>query len=705
MEVYHFMNDLVLRNTPKIAEYIVFENYESNSGCDEYKIYSSDKKVVIAANSSIAKAMGYYRYLKDFCNILITSGEYDISYVKAAPLPEKEIFYSVPQKHRLAFTYERYAADIDGWGFDRWEKELDFLAMHGVNAPVILTGTDGVLYKMLMDFRFKKETALEFIAGSGYFYHQLKGNLFGFLPIYSVDYLDKKIEVGRRATERAKELGMFPIHQGFMNAVPFSFRRNYTKTDLIKRKVWNRFPPAMTIEPNDSIHINVFQKAFLEKQRELLGEVHNYLFDPLLDVEFKGYTSFVEKSMAMYANFIKAFDSEATWFIHAEAMHNYPERIRDMVIIDETGVNADSSNGFNGNDFVIGYRGNLNGRTVICGNMKALSENPFASLKEKYSNIVGTGLFFDSDSCNTMFYNLAAEMLTKDCAINLNEYFSSYSKCRYGTEAFADFLLKLQKLCYNENSKLNLASAVCARPCTELYHTAPFDTFELPYHNQELFELLKTVLDSDVKMNDLFRKDIQDVMRQVLSNVLYPIYLQTVACFKNKAIEPFEKTTNAFVEIMTDIDRLLKTVPETNLYTHIQSARQLGDTKDVSQNLEVNFMMYLTTFGPIKNSILFDTNWREWGGMVKDLYLKRWYIFFRMMASYFDKPKKFKDMSRKRFYERNEFSGTLLAQRFEYAENEWIKDYIPRPSGIGEEDVIVVIKELIEKYEPIINEF
>ena len=48
-------------------------------------------------------------------------------------------------------------------------RELDFLAMHGVNSPLILAGVDGVLYKVLMEFRFKKETALEFIAGAGYF--------------------------------------------------------------------------------------------------------------------------------------------------------------------------------------------------------------------------------------------------------------------------------------------------------------------------------------------------------------------------------------------------------------------------------------------------------------------------------------------------------------------------------------------------------
>ena len=699
------MLDLVLRNTPTIADVFIFEDCEADNGYDRYEVFSRDKNIVISGSSDIAKAMGYYRYLKSYCNVLITNGDYDISYIKSAPLPTEKLENTVLQKLRVSFTYERYGCEIDSWGFDRWEKELDFMAMTGVNAPIILTGSDGVLYKALMEFRFKKENALEFIAGSSFYYRQLTGNIFGYLPIYSEEYFDKKIEIGRRVTDRAKELGMNPVHQGFMSTVPFSFRRNYTKTDLIKRPVWNKFPPAMTIEPNDDIHIGVFQKAYLEKQKELLGEVHNYLFDPLYDVNFKGFNSFVEKTIAMYINFIRDFDSEATWFVHSSAINSYPSKVDGMVVIDENGDDYLKYDGFNGNDFVVGYRGNLNGRTVIAGNMNALSKNPYLKAKEKYDNAVGSALLFDSDASNPIYYSFACEVLTSDSELNIEEFLERYSLCRYGTQQHSDFLVSLQKLCYNKKSVLNQASAICARPCTEVYHTAPGDTFELPYDNKALFSLVKKVMADDVKKNDVFRSDIQQIMKQVLNNVLYPIYQQSVECFRNKAVEPFEKTTNAFMEIAQDMDRLLKTVKSTNLFTQIEGARQLGDTKQIKQNLEVNFLMYHTTYGPIKNSQVFDTYWREWGGMVKDFYLKRWYVFFRMMASYFEKPKKFKDMSKHRPYDRNEYADTLLSKRIEYMENDWIKDYIPRPSGICEEDTLQVVNEIIEKYEPIIMEF
>ncbi len=700
------MLDLVLRNTPKIAEFFVFEDFENDVELDSYEVFAREKSIVIRANSKLAKAMGYYHYLREYCNCLISSGVFDISYIKSAPLPKEKIEFTVPQKLRLAFNYERYGAEIDSWGFDRWEKELDFMAMCGVNSPLILSGTDGVLYKTLVeDFHFKKEVAFDFVSGSGFFYRQLQGDIFGYLPIYSEEYFNKKIEVGAKVTQRAKELGMSPIHQGYIPTTPFAFRRSYSKTDLIKRPVWNSFPPAMTIEPSDTNNIKIFQEAFLNKQRELLGETHNYIFDPLVDVNFKGYNSFIEKTYTMYLNFIKKYDDKATWFVNSKAVNAYPQRVEGIVFIDEYGTHYAQTNAFNGNDFVVGYKGNLNGRSVVCGDIKTLSENPYMKIKGDYGNAVGTGLFFDSDNGNSLFYTLACKMLTSSSAVTLDDFSGEYARCKYGNADNKDFLLRVIDLCYGENSELNQASALCARPCSELMHTAPFDTFQRPYDNKDLFLLIKGIIESDCKKNDVFRADLQELFRQVLSNVLYPIYKQAVACFRNKATQEFEKTTNAFLEIGGDIDRLLKTVEKTNLFTQIDTARQLGDTKDIRQNLEVNFFMYHTIYGPIKNSLIYDTNWREWGGMVKDFYLKRWYIFFRMMASYFDKPKKFKDMSKWLVNERNQYSDTLLTERLEYMENEWIRDYIPRPSGISQEDTIAVIKELIEKYEPIIMEF
>lgn len=699
------MKDFVLRNTPKIAELFEFRKCSDDNGFDTYSLFAEDKKIVICGNNKIAMAMAYYRYLHDYCNVLIVNGDYDISYIKSAPLPEKKISYTVKQKIRMAMTNERYAAEADAWGFDRWEKEIDFMAMNGVNTPLALTGSDGVLYKMLTDMRIKSDAVMSFISGSSFWYRQLLGNLFGYLPINREEYFDKKIAIGRMVTDREKELDMSPVHQGIMLTVPFAYKRHYPKTDMIKMPQWNAFPPAMTIAADDFGYLRIYNKAYLELQKELLGEVHNYIFDPLTDVDAKGYSTFIKEIADDFRELLDEVDSEGIWFVRSTSLDDVKKKIDKAVIIDESGRDYIEHDGFGENDFVVGIRGNLNGRTVICGDMETLSENPFLSAKEKYENAVGTGLFFDSDFDNPLFYTLASKMLTSSEKVDMNAFLEDYSKCRYGTVEFADDLKKLVKLCYAKGSNLNQASALCARPCSKINHTAPFDTFERPYDNKDLFAFVKSSLAGDEKKNDIYRKDMMSVLRQTLSNVLRPLYIQATRCFFNKMIAEYEKTSNVFLEICEDIDRLLRTVPENNLYYHLESARQLGDTKELRQALEINFLMYHTLYGPVKNTLLYDTEWREWGGMVGHFYMNRWYKYFRILAAYFNKPKKLKDISRRQTYDRNAFAETLLSKRIEYFETEWVRDYVPRPTGIGEEDTIAVMNELIEKYEGIINEF
>ena len=67
------MENLVLRNTPKIADSFVFETCDSTDGFDRYKISAKDKKIVIihdpiidfvSNGTGIVKNMTYKKLLK-----------------------------------------------------------------------------------------------------------------------------------------------------------------------------------------------------------------------------------------------------------------------------------------------------------------------------------------------------------------------------------------------------------------------------------------------------------------------------------------------------------------------------------------------------------------------------------------------------------------------------------------------------------------
>ena len=81
------MLNLISRNTPRIADAFILRDIEADNGLDRYEIYAEDKKVVLAGNGPLSQAMAYYEYLSRFHNVVITSGDYDISQISSAPLP------------------------------------------------------------------------------------------------------------------------------------------------------------------------------------------------------------------------------------------------------------------------------------------------------------------------------------------------------------------------------------------------------------------------------------------------------------------------------------------------------------------------------------------------------------------------------------------------------------------------------------------
>ena len=65
------------------------------------------------------------------------------------------------------------------WDWERWEKEIDWMALHGVNLPLAITGTETVWYNVLQKLGYNKTEINEFISGPGFFAWWLMNNLEG----------------------------------------------------------------------------------------------------------------------------------------------------------------------------------------------------------------------------------------------------------------------------------------------------------------------------------------------------------------------------------------------------------------------------------------------------------------------------------------------------------------------------------------------
>ena len=54
------MKELILRNTPDIADAFEMRECDSVNGSDHYEVFCENDKIVICGNCKISQAMGYY---------------------------------------------------------------------------------------------------------------------------------------------------------------------------------------------------------------------------------------------------------------------------------------------------------------------------------------------------------------------------------------------------------------------------------------------------------------------------------------------------------------------------------------------------------------------------------------------------------------------------------------------------------------------
>ena len=689
------MLDLIKRNTPKISDNFILKNIESADGSDCYEIYAEDGKVVLAGNGNLSLAMAYYRYLNEYCGVVITSGDYDISTVGTTPLPDGKITHTVKQKIRARMSYEFFSLEGNYWGFDRWEKEIDFMAMHGINTALQPVGFDGVMYTFLTSVGMDEKLALEFSSGPAFISRQLTGNLAGFNSVNSREYLQRKIYIGKKINEREKQLGITPVLPAAVPSIPFSLRKKYIKMDIFKAPMWYNLPPIFFIKAENAF-FELFNLKFLKTQEELLGKTDRFFFEPLYDVNPKGFNSHLSAMVERLSEVMHGFNPDALIYTHTSAIgEDFFKEISGKKFIF---INDNDSSLVSGKRYINAIKGNIYGRTAIYGDINKVCASP-----DSDRNALGVSLEFDTFRQNPLYCAAALKALTANEPFDADEFVRDYAQKRYKTDEYTEALIKLKNLCYNTD--VCVGSMICARPTTKIEHTAPYDTMERGYDYRQLFEIAKEILENDARKIDTLRADVQDILRQALSDFSKPVYNAATGFFRSKNVGNFEQASNLFLEICEDLDRLLKTREETNFSTRYEEAHSLGESKEEREEIDINFLLLHTIWGPLGHSMLYDTAWAEWGGLIKDYYAKRWFMYFRSLAVYFDTPRKLKDVSRKQPLGRNDYKGSYQLKRLANFDNQFLEDYVPRKDGIGEEDTVEVAKELVQKYSEVIYQF
>lgn len=704
------INGFLERNLPKFKDNISIAIDAGDVDC--YTLSVADGRMTVVGSSFIACCVGIYDYLKKYCNVQLSWCSNTEINIDALVDTDGEMSRTIEQKFRVYMNYCTLNYTMSWWDFERWEKEIDFMAMNGINMPLAVVGTEAVWYEALLELGFSEDEALSTVSGPAFWAWQLMTNIEGYLPPKDKKYIYERLELGRKILKRYIEFGMQPIQQGFSGHVPMLMKAKYPNEKIYEQKGWCKYPKTAQLDPTDEFFGKV-GTVYLRKMDELFGNHHYIACDPFHEGtpprSDKAYLSSVGKAIN---DMLYSFDRDSVWVMQGwtprrEIVEAIP---KDRLLI----LDLDSDRTAKeykwvhdlGYNIVTGMLHNFGGKNAMQGHLHDHCKNNFVRLKEKGINVLGTGMFMEGIEQNPVIYDLQFNMLTSNEVVDFDRWLESYITRRYGTinDTIREAWAILLKTCYRDDGyeENRVGSALASRPQLMPIMTGPCCYAKVHYDTKEYERAVKLFasLGDELGMVDAYQYDLCDMVRQALSNRFYDNQQEFKKAYKGiRNVKKMQSVADTQLELLLDLDRFLSNRSEMTLARWVNASHNLATDDEERKYFDFNARTQITLWGDIDGNTtdLFDYAWKEWSGLIGEYYYKRWEIFYTYLIDATKHHRRPRLINRNPWRQRAMYKSTAIGRAIDEFENKWIHTYCDYPAPENS-DVVAPARELIKKY-------
>ncbi len=615
---------------------------------DFFELDQKGNKVVVRGNNYVSIATGINWYLKYYAGINLSWNGMQADLPEVLPPVLKKERHETDLKLRYDFNYCTFSYSMAFWDWKRWEQEIDWMALHGINLPLAMVGTDVVWKNVLEELGYTREEINAFIAGPGFQAWWLMNNLEGWGSPNPDSWYERQEELQKRILKRMREYGIEPVLPGYSGMVPHN-AKDRLGLNVADPGRWNGYPRPAFLQPTDPQFERIAALYYREMTR-LYGKASYYSMDPFHE---GGNTSGVDLEAAGKAIWkaMKQANPRAAWVVQAWGANPRPQMIRDlpagdMVVLDlfsesrpQWGDPASSwyrKEGFGQHDWLFCMLLNYGGNVGLHGKMAHLIEEFYKAKDSSFGKTLkGVGMTMEGIENNPVMYELLCELPWREQRFSKDEWLEGYLKARYGKSdsQVSQAWMLLSNTIYNcpaaSTQQGTHESILCARPSWKAYQVSSWSEMSDYYDPADVIRAAGMMVDAAERFrgNNNFEYDLVDIVRQAVAEKGRLMYRVLVDAYKAGDRELFKLSSDRFLRLILMQDRLLATRPEFKVGRWLESARNLGSTEEEKDWYEWNARVQITTWGnrvAADDGGLHDYAHREWNGLLRDFYYLRW---------------------------------------------------------------------------------
>ena len=714
------LKGLLERQFPEIKNRFEFTIEESSDHYFEISTSGSDPletKITIKGNDNLSLAAGLGYYLRYHALSQISWTGDSLKNVKDKKLPP--LNNPIKKISKLKYSYYMntctHSYSAAWWDWSRWEREIDWMALNGINLPLAFTGLEYVTKKVFSEFGFTDDELKKWIAGPAFMAWYRMGNINGWAGPLSDEWINYTHDLQLKILERMRAYGMTPVLSMFSGYVPSNFKDHYPDANITEGSDWAGFPEqyrTYTLEVTDPL-FNQIAKRFIEIQTETYGTSHIYNGDVYNEmVPRTSDPEYLRRSSQGTFEGLRLADPDAIWLMQGwlfvneayfwkeEQVKAYLSGVPDdgMIILDlftEYSPVWSKFQNYFGKKWIWCALHNFGGNPGMWGNLTHLLQKPQEDIDNSNGTMIGIGITMEAIEQNYVVYEAVLENKWLDGKVeNISKWVENYSSRRYGDDNIIQvkkaWEIMLQAIYYapfhNESiiEHLPAFDDIIPKKLSIIEQYKNPVGIELKGTIEDLWKAWGLLLEDEVvnKLKDLdtYKHDLIDLGVNILTNEFFIERKIFSLAYNDSDLNALEESGKKLLTFIRDADKLLASDKIYLLGRWINRAIEIAPIGE-SQLFEYNARNLLTLWGPDGN--INDYARKSWAGLYIDYYYKRWELFIKEVKAAVQEGKKF---------DKDQFARDALQFSKDW-QNSTVR-YSGEPIGKTTE----IAKELYEKY-------